>query len=57
MDPNVALEFILDSVEEFREALDNDEDISPDDISDLIDHIEGLHNWLARGGFKPDAWR
>jgi len=53
MDPNATLKEILELVQK----LDRDEDQFSQDVSQLCALIEGLDNWLSRGGFLPRRWR
>lgn len=61
MDPNQALADLLKLVADMRAIIDSGED--PDEpgeyyriASEATEKFEGLHDWLARGGFRPAAW-
>lgn len=50
MDPNVALAQIRELVEALQQE--------PDDslAEALVDLVEGLDDWLSKGGFLPEPW-
>lgn len=58
MDPNEALKNAREAVRLVRALSDGivEEDVLLDAASDLADAFAALDEWLARGGFKPDAW-
>jgi hypothetical protein len=53
MDPNAALSRIRELVEANNRVTDASRLDIADELAELID---GLDNWLSRGGFPPDAW-
>lgn len=55
MDPNTTLAELREYV---RKVLYAPEELDNDDIGDEIcERFEALDNWIARGGFLPDAWK
>jgi hypothetical protein len=53
MDPNATLERMRELAREYHEAERWRETTLADELVDLI---EGLDQWLSRGGFLPMAW-
>lgn len=53
MDPNETLRQLRELLSVNRYG----EKIYPDDADRARDLFEALDQWLARGGFLPDAWR
>lgn len=49
MDPNATLENIRSLIEEY------DQD-APVDVSELIEYVRALDEWLSKGGFLPAPW-
>ena len=66
MDPNETLRIIRESIATLRpgiEAGDWDEDLKYDmgedakeAIEALVEHVDALDEWLAKGGFLPRDW-
>jgi hypothetical protein len=56
MDPNVALDVIRELVLEIRYAVQNDYPVVIL-AEKLADQVSDLDEWLAGGGFAPQAWR
>jgi hypothetical protein len=55
MDPNTALTAIHAAIAEFNKPdTDGEEYLSA--VDDLIESFKALDEWLAKGGFLPDAW-
>lgn len=54
MDPTQALSDIRDHIKEFR---DSREEPPADVIGDLFTKVEGLDDWMSKGGFPPEQWR
>lgn len=54
MDPNAALKGLRDLIWEFNH--DDNVTMETFDTQALIDYVEALDQWLARGGFLPDSW-
>lgn len=56
MDPNAALDAIRKII--YAHQLGNGgEDLTPDEVSRLYDLVEGLDQWMSKGGFLPTAWQ
>jgi hypothetical protein len=51
MDPDTALNQIRGII-----AKADRDGLAPADMIALMDLIEGLDNWLSKGGFLPDEW-
>jgi hypothetical protein len=51
MDPNAALKQIRSLIELVRQ-----DKITDSELYDLAYLIEGLDNWLSKGGVLPEAW-
>ena len=67
MDPEAALREIRTAVAALKERFDaSDQDfehMDPDelvtiaeDTNELLDLIDGLDQWMSRGGFLPTSW-
>jgi hypothetical protein len=54
MDPNAALELIRRLVKESDTCTDNQ---APHLLEQLAVAVDGLDEWLSRGGFLPDPWQ
>lgn len=52
MDPTEALK----DVRSLSERVRTTEQVS-DNVGMLIDTVEGLDEWISKGGFLPDQWR
>lgn len=57
MDPNENLRQQRALAARLIEATENDREVSEDDVLELSELVVALDNWLASGGFLPDAWR
>lgn len=56
MDPNENLRQQRALAARLIEAAENDREVSEDDVLELSELVVALDNWLASGGFPPDAW-
>ena len=58
MDPDAALTEMRGFVDKLRRHLEDQEE-SPDlaDYDRFVDLFNGLDDWIADGGFLPEAWR
>lgn len=54
MDPNAALKQIRDII--LRMKRDHVRKHVSVEVDDLVDVVEGLDEWLSKGGFLPDDW-
>lgn len=52
MDPNVSLTILRDYLSAWRDNIP----IGSRGLEDLMVTLEGLDEWLSKGGFPPDAW-
>lgn len=57
MDPNENLRQQRALAARLIEAAENGREVSEDDVLELSELVVALDNWLAAGGFPPDAWR
>lgn len=58
MDPNKALQDMLDLTDKIEQANDGDHFEAAAMLGGrLADLVVGLHTWLVMGGFPPEAWR
>jgi hypothetical protein len=67
MDPNAALEQIRSGLETLKDLETKDSVLDENgyadnvyddvEVSDLINLIEGLDQWLSSGGFLPKEWK
>lgn len=58
MDPDVVLTRVREAVVALRAAAEgdsNDAEIAA--AHELADAVEGLDEWLSKGGFRPTPWR
>lgn len=66
MDPNECLKELLalskriaafaDATSDLKELHDDDLDLFLARVSDLCNHVDGIDEWLKRGGFLPERW-
>lgn len=57
MDPNEALKILRELAGVVLEVdRDGGGDEAHADCIDLAETLQGLDNWLSKGGAKPDAW-
>lgn len=56
MDPNRALADIRRLVARLDAGFNGPEPFDPADAHELAELVDGLDQWLSRGGFLPDAW-
>jgi hypothetical protein len=57
MDPNEALRRVRRMMQSILEKGAEEGVVNAGDVLELIDHVEGLDNWLTGGGFLPEPWR
>lgn len=56
MDPNAALAEIREIVKNTHDARYVTFEKIEHELERLVDLIDGLDNWLSKGGFKPRDW-
>ena len=56
MDPNACLAEIRQLIAESYRLDKTDESLSPIATDRLVELIEGLDQWISRGGFLPKQW-
>lgn len=56
MDPNATLAMVRRLVGDIGRMLDHDQTPDMATVNDLCEAVDGLDQWLATGGFLPDAW-
>lgn len=56
MDPNAALARVRHLVLEIGRTLDHDQAPDMATVNDLCEAIDGLDQWISRGGFLPTPW-
>ena len=56
MDPNEALARIRAFIAEYMNH-DSVADMDWQDIDDAVANMQALDDWIAKGGFLPDAWK
>jgi hypothetical protein len=58
MDPNTNLKEQLELAKAMIEAYEEEDGngIDQDDANRLAELVLALHEWLGKGGFKPQAW-
>lgn len=58
MDPDVALQQIREVLAEYHQAaVDDDPNAANVAMSALAEIVEGLDEWLTKGGFPPSQWQ
>jgi len=57
MDPNENLRQQRALAARLLKAAENGREVSEDDVLELSELVVALDNWMASGGFPPDAWR
>lgn len=56
MDPNANLKEQRELAAHLLWLEENDREIDHDDVLRLSELVIALDNWIASGGFPPDAW-
>lgn len=60
MDPNVALEELLELVALVQEAQDAEysfrEEVANEKLIEMAELVKSLDGWIQRGGFLPHIW-
>jgi len=58
MDPNANLKEMLELAASIQETYEDEDGngVDQDDANRLAELILAMHEWLGRGGFKPQAW-
>ncbi len=56
MDPNIALDEIRTSVQEFKELSDDNFVDALIEADKIVERFEALDEWLSKEGFLPGAW-
>jgi hypothetical protein len=52
MDPAATIKTIREYIRQWQ----NDPALSPGDVEDLMQHLEGLDGWVSKGGFLSVDW-
>lgn len=61
MDPTQCLKELLELKDKITAALDGTNTIEGDDlldtVSELVDRLDALHEWMKKDGFLPKQWQ
>ena len=57
MDPNANLKELRQLCDSMSKAELADQQYSQDDMARVLDLLTALDQWIAGGGFLPDAWQ
>lgn len=57
MDPTEALSKIRACMVNLRDIIDEDFDVRNDEVTELLDRVEELDEWICKGGFLPGDWQ
>lgn len=57
MDPNAYLEEIRQLVNQQRDADVAENSLCASSVDRLAELVHALDEWIAKGGFLPDAWK
>jgi hypothetical protein len=57
MDPNKALKYMRELIEEILKDSDLEQPVNSDDAYELMVYTKSLDEWLTKGGFLPTDWQ